>query len=217
MHENMTKGRRIYMGLLAFVGWFALALQLYLIVATNLQNGGSVATGIVRYFGYFTILTNILAALSLTAPLLSPSSSLGRLFQRPTVITAVAIYIVFVGIGYSAFLRTLWNPTGGQLIADRLLHDVVPTAYIVYWLVFVPKGTLHWSHIPRWLPYPIIYFVYAMIMGTFTAFYPYPFIDAATLGYLGALVNGLGFLAVCVLLGVMFVAIDHFRGRATHG
>jgi hypothetical protein len=64
--------------LVAGVAWFGVLLQLYLSLKSSVANGKTIAEGLIIYFGYFTILTNILVALVLTLPLVAPASSAGR-------------------------------------------------------------------------------------------------------------------------------------------
>ena len=67
---------RIAAGLL---GWFALALQYGLMMAGNFDTNATMRT--INFFSYFTILTNILAALVLTLPVIAPQSALGAVFR----------------------------------------------------------------------------------------------------------------------------------------
>ena len=62
----------------ALIGWGALILQLYLLLRVTIVDGRGVSGGIVAYLGFFTILTNILAAVTLSTPLGVPDLSLGR-------------------------------------------------------------------------------------------------------------------------------------------
>src|SRR3546814_10249548 len=41
-------------------------------------------------------------------------SSLGRFFGKPAVITAVVIYMAFVGLAYNLLLRGIWTPPSGR-------------------------------------------------------------------------------------------------------
>jgi hypothetical protein len=107
----------------------ALILQFYLTLRLAVANGKGIAGGVVVYFGYFTILTNILAALALSAPLLSPSSTAGRFFARPAVNTALATAMAAVGLGYSLLLRRLWDPQGLQLVADEGSMTSCPSCF----------------------------------------------------------------------------------------
>ena len=56
-----------------------------IIVAAAQANGGSVLLTSLNFFGYFTILSNLLAAVGLVTQLVAPASTAGRFFSRPTV------------------------------------------------------------------------------------------------------------------------------------
>ncbi len=128
-------------------------------------------------------------------------------FSRSGVVTAIALYITVVGIVYNMILRYLWKPTGLQLIADELLHLVIPILFLFYWLLFTVKGKLEWNTFP-WLIYPLVYFIWILIFGALSGFYPYPFINVTELGYNKAILHS-GILTVAFLiLSLLFVTID---------
>ncbi len=191
--------------LAAIVAWFGVLLQLYLSLKASLANGKTVLEGLVLYFGYFTILTNILVALVLTFPLVAPASSPGRFFLRPGVRTGTAAAITAVGVSYFVLLRNVWNPQGWQLVADAVLHYVTPILFLVYWWIAVPKLALRASHLPRWASYPVGYFLYMLIRGELIGHYPYHFLDVAALGYGKTFVNGLGVLLGFILVSVLLL------------
>lgn len=205
--------QRIYEIIGAMIQGFALILQLYLSIETLIDRGNGVWIGIARYFGYFTILTNILVALAFTLPLVQPRSQWGRFFAHPNVRTSIAVYITLVSIGYSLLLRHIWNPQGWQLVADRLLHDVSPILYVVFWFLFVPKFTLRWRNLSAWLIYPLGYLIAALIRGAIFNWYPYPFLEADKLGYPRVfLYSMMLFIALCVV-GAVFIGIARLLAR----
>jgi hypothetical protein len=213
MNKQTGTTERMYRSIATIVVWFALGLQLYIIIRSALNNQISLVSETIRFFSYFTILTNIMVALCFTCPLLSPSSRAGQYFSRSYVQAGIAVYIAIVGITYSLLLRQLWKPQGSQLIADRLLHDVMPIVYVLFWLIFVRKGNLKWSYAFSWLLYPAIYLAYVLIRGAVTDAYPYPFIDVTDLGYDGMLVNSLFMLAGFIVVGLLFISIDYLVGK----
>lgn len=194
--------------------WFSVVLQFYLTLMRSIADGLTVWVGITRYFGYFTILTNILVGLVLTMPLLLPNSRWGRFFSHPSVRTATAAYITIVGIAYSLLLRHTWDPQGLQLLADRMLHDVTPVLYVLFWLLFVPKAKLHWRYLFAWLIYPAVYSVVALTRGTLFGWYPYPFINASKLGYPSVLLNVVLLFVAFGAVGAILIAIDRLSHRA---
>ncbi len=193
---------RLFAIFAAIVAWLGVFLQLYLSLKLSLANGKTITAGLIIFLGYFTVLTNILAALVLSLPLVAPATLTGRFSNRPGVRTAAAAAIAVVGIVYHLLLRNVWNPQGWQLVADWLLHYVTPSLYLLFWWVGVPKQGLRWPHVAAWMSYPIAYLIYMLIRGKLTGLYPYPFLDAGALGYGKTLANGLG-----LLLGFIFVSL----------
>ena len=200
---------RIYLFLIALLGWFALITQFYL----NL-NSGVASTGeiIIRYFSYFTLLTNLLVAVCCTCLLLAPTSKWGRFFSKTKTSTAVTVYILIVGLIYNTILRFIWNPTGLQMMVDELLHTVIPLMFLFYWIIFANKSGLKWKDIFPWLIYPLVYLIFVLIRGSFSGFYPYPFIHAGNLGMQQTLINALGVTAIFVVVSLIFIRI----GRMTN-
>ncbi|MFQ3617883.1 MAG: Pr6Pr family membrane protein [Cyanobacteriota bacterium] len=202
-----------YAVLFALVGWFALLLQLQLMIDTSLAKGLTAWTAIARYFSYFTIENNLLVALVLTAVALRSSSATGRFFQNPTVQSAIACYITIVGVVYHLLLRNIWNPTGWQLVVDNLLHYVMPAAYGLFWLAFVPKFALRWKDLFAWLIYPLGYCGFTLVRGAITNWYPYPFINVVELGYPRVFVNILFVFLGFAVVALIFLAIARFLSR----
>jgi len=199
----------------AALGWTALAIQLYLTVNMSMASGKGRLAGLVTYFSFFTILTNILVAMALTAPLVRGSSRITAFFSRPSVNTGIATSIAVGGIAYVLLLRHVWDPKGLQLVADVLLHYVMPVLYIVYWWLAVPKGDLRRADVWYWMLYPVAYWLFAMVRGALTGFYPYHFIDAGTLGYTRAFANAVGVLLGFVAVALLLVAAGRLQGAAT--
>jgi hypothetical protein len=196
---------RVAAAILALIGWFALALQLWLILGANAQAGIAPGETLVRFFSYYTILTNGLAALVSTGTALDRD---GTFFSRPGVQTAVAVYITVVGLVYVTILSALWTPAGPQWLADSLLHHVMPALYVLFWLFFVTKGTLRWRSLLPWLLFPLIYVSAVLARGPNSRFWPYPFLDADKLGWAAVAQNcGLMF-GLFVLVSLIYIAMD---------
>lgn len=205
--------RRMGIGLLAGLGWAALTIQLYLVLLARWQDQASLLGGLVNLFGYFTVLSNTLVATVLTQAAFGRESAARRWWLSPWVSSGVAVSIVFVALAYSLLLRHLWHPQGWQWLADELLHDVMPAAYALYWWWCVPKGQLRFTHLLGWLVYPLGYFGYVLARGHGIGFYPYPFVDVASLGYAQVLLNALAMLGGFILVGVLLIVLDRWQGR----
>ncbi|MFQ4139913.1 Pr6Pr family membrane protein [Nodosilinea sp. PGN35] len=210
---------RRFATLSALAGWFALGAQFYLSVQLGIANGSGVLGGVVAYFSYFTILTNLLAAIALTAAALGDRAALPwlDLFRRPGAVTAITASIVVVGSVYFVILRHIWEPQGLQLVVDVLLHYVMPPLFLVYWWWAVPKRVLRPSAIVRWMAYPLGYALYALVLGAVRGRYPYPFIDVIALGYPRVLINSAVLLAGFALLCWGLILLGRLDQRRAPG
>ena len=90
----MPNRYRLLAATAAAIGWLALALQLLLSIQLTSASGQGALTGVWLYLGYFTILTNVLAAMALTAAARGLHGAVTRFFGRADVHTAIAMSIV---------------------------------------------------------------------------------------------------------------------------
>lgn len=194
-----SSGRaRIVAAAASLVGWGGLALQLLLMVKSM-----GLGPALWRYFGFFTILTNLGAATVATAITLAGTGSLTGARARLMAATS----IIMVGIVYSVALRSLWSPTGLQKVADMLLHDAAPLLWVALWLLG-QHVRRRWSEIGWALLPPLLYCIYALARGAADGWYAYWFLDPAqqSLGELAASV--LVLLLSFSVLAIVLVAVD---------
>ncbi len=213
VHPPIRPAARLVAGLLAVLVWGALALQLWIVLRNAATAGKPLGPALVSFFSFFTVLSNLLAALAFTAMALPRPPRLLRPLAEPPGATAVTVYMTVVGITYSLLLRQLWAPTGWQKAADVLLHDVAPVASVAFWLAGVPKGRLAPRDAIGWLIYPALYAGYAFVRGAVTGEYPYPFIDVAALGAGRAFLNALLLTAAFLVLSLVYIGVDRALGR----
>jgi hypothetical protein len=210
MQNPATRANRNYLIFVAILAWAGLLIQLYLTLTSRKL---PLAETIVRFFSYFTILTNLLVALYAAFRLLKPYSRLSTFFSTPSASTALTLHICVVGIVYNTVLRNLWSPEGLSVVADELTHLIVPLAFLIYWLLFVPKGGLKLKDSFSWLIYPALYFVWVIIFGSLSGFYPYFFVNVSELGYSKVFANSGMLLVGFFLLAVLFIGIDRLMKR----
>ena len=201
---------KIFLLIICLSGWFALISQFFLNINSGVAGQPEL---IIRYFSYFTILTNFLVTFCCTIVLLKPSSRWGHFFSRQKTLTAITVYILVVGLIYNLVLRFIWNPQGLQKIIDELLHSVIPFLFLLFWIFFVKKSYMKWNAFFPWLIYPLIYLVFILIRGAFSGFYPYPFVEVTKLGYKKTLFNSLGITILFVVLFLVFIAVGNFFAR----
>jgi hypothetical protein len=200
---------------LALVSWFAVISQ-YILMLENRST--SVFETNIRFFSFFTLLSNLLVAIYFTAQV-SKKGSAFVFSQKPGVLSALTVYIFIVGLVYQILLRGLWHPTGLQRVADELLHSVIPLEVMLYWYYIEAKSKLNYTMIGTWLLYPLFYLVWILSRGNFSGFYPYPFMNVASLGMTQVLLNSCGLtllFLVCSWL-IIFIGkkIAHKQGRFT--
>jgi hypothetical protein len=198
---------------IATLAWLALAAQTDITVHRMLARGLTVFDGIERLSSYLTNLTDLSVALCFSFVAAPGRSPPGRFFRKPPVVTAVVVYIVFVGLAYNLLLRHLWTPSGYRAVLNECLHTVIPVLSVIYWVLFVPRFQLTLRQCFLWLVYPLSYLCITLWRGSTSDFYPYPFIDVGELGYPHVLLNAtLLVLAFVTLMGV-FIALNHRRPR----
>lgn len=191
--------QKSFAGLLALAGWFAVIAQ-YVLMLNN--SAITVGEATLRFFGYFTILTNIMAAGYFTAALFNASFT-----KRAGLLSAITVYIIIVGLVYQVALRHIWDPQGLQKWVDELLHSVIPFGVLIYWSLFEKKGLRH-AQIFSWSIYPLAYLLFTLIRGSISGFYPYPFINVGEIGMRQTLINALIILTLFMTISFLFIFVN---------
>lgn len=212
-NAGMTSTAHVLGIALGVLAWSGVVLKLWLTIGDALDHGQSIGHGIVDYLGYFTILTNLFVALVLTLPLLAPLSRLSRFLAGAQARACAVASIVLVSIGYHFLLRDVWVPGTPSWFEAILLHYVIPTLYVLYWLLALPKQRMVWWSPVVWCLYPIAYFVYTLLRGLLINRYPYSFFDVNKLGYGRSLENALGLLLLFIIISAVLVTVSNVLAR----
>lgn len=189
---------------LAGIAWVAVLTQYFLMVENRVASVGETT---IRFFSFFTILTNSLVAIYFTWWILLYKKENPSILNKPGTLTALTVYITIVGLVYQILLRPIWEPTGIQLVVDELLHSVIPLVVIVCWYLFEDKSLVSYRQIPQWLIYPLIYLAYILIRGNGSGFYPYPFVDVGSLGLSKVLINAMGLMVLFVGISALYIKV----------
>ncbi len=206
-----TTAERVTAALLAIVAWGALILQYWLLLQAAGALGLTMGEATARFFSYFTIHANALAALMLTA--LALRAKANEWTVHPFERSAVASYIAVVMLIYLTVLQSLWSPQGAQWVADVLLHYAIPVAYLAVWLVVMRKAGLRWYDPLLWLIYPAFYLAFVLVRGGWSDFYPYPFLDVSKLGHGQVALNVLGTAVAFVAVGYLVLLASRLLAR----
>ena len=196
---------RVLAGVVAVVGCAALALQLVLITDKL-----GIGVGAWRYLGYFTILTNIGAAVVATAVAMGSTRRIGGARARLVAATSIAL----VGLVYSLVLRSLWDPQGLQKVADFALHDAMPLLFLLMWALS-PHGSLDRKDFAWALAPPALYAAYVLARGEIDGWYAYWFFDRGTQSGGELALTIAVMIAAWAVVAALLIAIDRWKGRAS--
>jgi hypothetical protein len=206
---------KTYTAVAAAIFWFAIILQFSISIPAYLQTGFSTWAAVVQLLSFFTVLSNLLAAIVLIAVLLKSHSGFMLFFKRGSVITAVTLYITIVGLIYNLVLRNLQHLAGLFKVADELMHLINPLLFIIFWLFFAPKQKLNWRQGLTWLWFPFIYLIYTLARGAASHLYPYPFMNVDKLGYGSVLINSFFVMIAFLIFDMLFFLINNKLSTAT--
>lgn len=194
---------RLFAAGVAVITWAALILQ----GALTFTQSSSLLEALWILAAYFTILTNLIVAVVFTAV-----ASNRTALRESWIIAGTMLAILLVGIIYGLLLHGTMELSGGSVLANALLHMVTPIIVPLFWICFVPKGSLTWRHPLLWAIYPLAYLVYALVRGAATTRYAYPFINVVDLGWPRTALNATLIAVAFMLSGFAVVWTDHSLG-----
>lgn len=178
------------------VGAFGVLLQLALVWKGHEHLGETedagrpeLVTRLVRFVSYLTIWSNVVATVTVGTLALDPGrdGTWWRAFRLFGVVVVVG-----GGVVHFFALRPLLDLDGADLLADKLLHVVVPLLVAAGWLAFGPRHRIDSGDIARFAVIPVVWFAYTLIRGAFVDWYPYPFVDVLEHGYLRVIATAAG-------------------------
>src|SRR5699024_391589 len=105
-------------------------------------------------------------------------------------------------------LAELQDLSGLRALCDTLLHYITPIWFVLWWLIFEPKGRLKLADIPLMLLPTAIWLAWAMARGAVINEYPYPILDAGKLDYGTVALNCLFVLLGLVAIYLVVLALD---------
>ncbi|MFE9576198.1 Pr6Pr family membrane protein [Nocardia sp. NPDC006044] len=177
-----------------------------------LRNLHETAFSLGNYFSFFTIQSNVFAALVLLiGGLRDPDSRRWEMLRG-----ASALYLLITGVVYAVLLANIDVMLTDRWIND-ILHRVMPIVLVADWILVPARQRLALS--PRlvglWLIYPLIYGIYSLVRGPIVGWYPYPFLDPRQQGYVSLAIGLIVLTAVFTLLAVAIAAVGGLARRRT--
>lgn len=169
-------------------------------IVTQLIDSAKKGRDLVNFFSFFTIESNMLAvALLLT---LGIATFLHKDSKRiPYLRGAVTLFMTMTGIIYIMLLSGNEESLQTTIpVINIILHYLTPAVILLDWLIFPPKQRMEFRIGLIWLLYPAGYLLYSVVRGSFTGWYPYPFINPTINGW----PNVIG-TSLTISLGVVFL------------
>ena len=195
-------------------------------VANTTEWGSHMPTVAANFLSFFTIDSNILAAIALAI------AAIWALRHRDTtdaeprwiaiLLVCASTYMIVTGIVYNTLLRGIELPQGVTVPwSNEVLHVVIPLLLLADVLFAPRRRALGWSTIFVAAIFPIVWVVYTLVRANLIIapatgdhwWYPYPFLDPHRVpgGYLG--VSGYVVLIAAIIIGAAALVVWVGRRR----
>ena len=165
-----------------------------------------------RFFAFFTILSNLFGAAVFLALALRRGRTRTRTFDllRGAAVVYLMVTLVVVLVLLSGAELQVAVPW-----VDFLVHRVFPIVVLIDWLIDPPATDVRIRDVALWLAFPIIWLAVTLVRGAIDGWYPYPFLDPGNGGYRSvAYFVGMILAGFLVIGGAVNAASDILRKRA---
>jgi len=164
---------------------------------------------LLRFFSYFTIQSNLLAAGTALSLMRHPDRD-GRTWRIFCTAAIVGMTVTFVV--YMIALRPIVKLEGYAKLTDIGFHYVAPVMTVAGWLWFGPWPRIDAATLVRHLAWPVAYLIYLLVLGAMSGWYPYPFVNVSKLGYARVLLNSLIIAVLFLAVAALIRVLDTRRG-----
>ncbi|MCT9819422.1 Pr6Pr family membrane protein [Microbacterium sp. W1N] len=199
----------------------AVITQLVASITTTAEAGRDVGTVIANFFSFFTILSNLIAAVVLTwagirgvRPHPAPRIDTVALAHA---LACATTYMVITGVVYNVLLRNVVLPQGSEPVAwsNETLHLIAPIFLLLDVFVGPGRRALPWRSVLLIIVFPLLWTAYTLVRGPLVTnpvsgdpfWYPYPFLNPNGPGGWGSVIVYVVIIAVAfavVALGVVW-------------
>lgn len=156
---------------------------------------------IVNFFSFFTIQSNILAALILITVGIGTLAKKKGSPQFAFLRGAATLYMIMTGIIFALLLSGLQQALQTTIPwVNTVLHYIMPVVMLLDWLLYPPAQRVPFKKALWWLAYPATYLAYSWGRGAFTHWYPYPFLNPEVNGWSTVFVT-------CIVIGIGIVGM----------
>lgn len=203
----------------SLLGFAAIIAQLVRTLEVALEAttpwGAHLPTVAVNFFSFFTVLSNLGAAVMLVVAAIWAWTKGKDAAREPrwlaVALACVATYMIVTGIVYNLLLRGIELPQGSTVgWSNEVLHVVFPLFLLADVLLAPKRRALSWGTVLTVAAFPIVWAVYTLVRANLIVspalgtpyWYPYPFLNPHTTpgGYVGVA----GYI-VCIAAAILIV------------
>ena len=189
---------------------FRAIVAIVVLVAIGYQVILNVQSGLfrpLRFFAFFTILSNGFAALLwlwLAARWQTRPTRTTDLLRGAATVYLVVTFVVVVILLGGAELQ-IADPR-----VDFVVHKLFPVLAVIDWILDPPRTDLRYRDVALWLAFPLIWIALTLLRGAADAWYPYPFLDPDNGGYRSVAYHVVAILAGFLVAAGIIVALGDF-------
>lgn len=167
-------------------------------------------TRFIDLFGYFTIWSNALVAITVTMLYITTKRNDSRFrWLRSSSI----LMITMTGILYHLLIAPTANPQSWNVYTNLFQHYLTPIITILVWLLIGPRNFFNLKMTVSVFAIPTAYLVYTFGRGAIIERYPYGFFDVIEYGYLSVSTTLLFIYIAGYLLALLYFALDRALSR----
>ncbi|MDF2562382.1 MAG: hypothetical protein K0R99_3828 [Microbacterium sp.] len=162
--------------------------------AATTEWGAHLPTVIANFFSFFTIESNVLAAVTLACGGLWALTHRGTTAEPrwlAVLLMCASTYMIVTGVVYNLLLRGIELPQGSTVgWSNEVLHVVIPIILLADVLFAPRRRALGWGTVGIAAVFPIVWVIYTLIRANLVIapstgkpyWYPYPFLDPRVSG-----------------------------------
>ena len=176
------------------------------LIALGYQIATSASAGTfdpLRFFAFFTVLSNLFAAFLLLAMATVWRDVHSRrvdLLRGAAVVYLVVTFVVVILFLSGEDLQVAVN------WVDFVVHKLVPVYLVADWLIDPPSTRLTGRQTLAWLVFPLVWVAVTLVRGAIDGWYPYPFLDPANGGYASVAIYVVGIFVGFLAIGAATMA-----------
>jgi len=162
---------------------FSISVLILLAIAAQLNQSVLVqGRPVSNFLSFFTIQSNLIAAVALAWLALRPAAGLPSL-ARDQLRSSTVLYMSVTGVVFALLLSGLQEQLQVTIPwVDNVLHRLIPVLLVADWILDPPSPRLTLGSALVALVFPLAWLTYTLIRGAVVDWYPYPFLDPAQPG-----------------------------------